>query len=40
MPCAKEECKILLVEPNRLVNTGEAGCEPIAKNVIAGGGAK
>ena len=32
-PFADEECKVLLVEPRRVVNTGETGGELTANDV-------
>ena len=33
-PFADEECKVLLVEPKGVVNTGDAGGELTAKNEV------
>ncbi len=34
VPAAKEECKVLLVEPRGVVNTGEAGGDLTAANDV------
>jgi len=33
-PSATRECKVLLVEPKGVVNTGEAGCDLTAENDV------
>ena len=33
-PCAKKECHMLLIEPDGVVNTGEAGGELTAQNDV------
>ena len=33
-PFADEECKVLLVEPRRVINTGETGSELTAENDV------